>query len=254
MKLNLMYFSPTNTTEKIIKNIAEGISSEYIDYNITLIKNRKEKIILEKDDLLILGIPVYGGRIPTILEEYLKSIKGNGSRLFIMAVYGNRHYDDAILELKDIFTENGFEVVGAAAFIGEHSFTKKVAENRPDKADLSKALELGKNILDKISNSSEFNPHIPGNNPYKARKSGMTYAPSTNNLCTNCGICASSCPVEAINFEDCTIVDQEKCIHCASCIKKCPVEAKYFDSEYIANIVNFLEENCSDRKEPEIFL
>jgi ferredoxin len=253
MKLNLMYFSPTNTTEKILKSIAKGISSKYIDYDITLRKNRTEKIIFEKDDLLILGIPVYGGRIPAILEEYLKSIKGNDSRLFITAVYGNRHYDDILLELKDIFTVNGFEVVGAAAFIGEHSFTKKVAENRPDNSDLSKAFNLGKNILEKISNSSNFKPFIPGNHPYKARKSGEPYGPITNNLCTNCGICASSCPVEAIDFDNCTIVDTKKCIHCASCIKKCPLEAKSFDSEYITKIINFLEENCSIRKEPEIF-
>lgn len=254
MKLSLMYFSPTNTTEKIIKSIAEGISAKYADYNITLKKNRANKISFGKEDLLILGIPVYAGRIPAVLEEYLRNISGNESRIFITAVYGNRHYDDTLLELSDIFSENGFDVVGAGAFIGEHSFTKKVAEYRPDKLDLSKAFELGKNILEKISNSSEFSPAIPGNRPYKARKSGEPYAPVTSNLCTNCGKCAALCPVEAINFDDYSIVDQSKCIHCASCIKKCPVEAKYFDSDHIRNIVKFLEENCNNRKEPEIFL
>lgn len=254
MKLNLMYFSPTNTTEKIVKTIAEGISGQYADYNITLNKNRADKVVFEKDDLLILGIPVYAGRIPMILEDYLKNISGNGSRVFITAVYGNRHYDDAIIELSDIFVENGFEVIGAGAFIGEHSFTRKVAENRPDKSDLTKAFELGKNIAEKIANSSSFSPNIPGARPYKARKAGEPYAPISSDLCTNCGKCAALCPVEAIDFKDCTLVDADKCIHCASCIKKCPVEAKYFDSEHIRNIIKFLEENCSNRKEPEIFL
>lgn len=78
-----------------------------------------------------------GGRIPLLLEPVIKNKNGNPA--VIMAVYGNRDFDDAILEARDIFTEKGFKVVSAGAFIGEHSYTKNVGTGRPDTEDQKRA-------------------------------------------------------------------------------------------------------------------
>ena len=45
-KLNLLYFSPTDGTKKIVKEIAKGMDLDYKDFNITLVENRKDELFL----------------------------------------------------------------------------------------------------------------------------------------------------------------------------------------------------------------
>ena len=55
-------------------------------------------------------MPVYGGFIPQVCAHMEKNLKGDYTPAVIAAVYGNRHYDDALLQMKDILTEQGFVV------------------------------------------------------------------------------------------------------------------------------------------------
>ena len=94
----------------------------------------------------------------------------------IVAVYGNRAYEDALIEMKDVVTELGFKPVAAGAFVGEHSFANeefKIANGRPDADDLDQAAAFGKNIAEKLAgvSSSELDAiEVPGDRPYKDRR------------------------------------------------------------------------------------
>jgi len=86
-------------------------------------------------DLAIIGVPVYAGRVPEIAAHRLKEIKGAGTPAVVVAVYGNREFEDALVEMRDIAIAQGFEVVAAGAFIAEHSFSTDelpIAAGRPD--------------------------------------------------------------------------------------------------------------------------
>ena len=131
-KLNLLYFSATNTTENVVKTIAKGICDSITEHNITLPENRTREIEFTESDIVIVGVPVYAGRVPHFLVEYFDKIKGNNTYAVLTVVYGNREYDDALLELKNIFEKNGFLGIAGAAFIGEHSYTEILASGRPD--------------------------------------------------------------------------------------------------------------------------
>lgn len=257
IKLKSLYFSPTRTTAKVVNAIAKGISDlgdEKI-YDITLPEGRKETITFNSDDCLIIGLPVYGGRIPEFITPYIESLKGNKTPTIIATVYGNRHYDDALIELKDILDKNGFVVFGAGAFIAEHSYTKEVGRNRPDIDDLNLAENFGKDIAKKIIDNNFSSIKVNGNVPYKERKPSNPLAPITDERCNMCGICADNCPTYAIDFTDFTKADVSKCIKCHNCVKICPVGAKTFQSEWIDNIVESLVVNCStQRRKPELFI
>lgn len=259
-RLNTLFFSPTGTTSKICKQIAKAIDIPTTHYDISLKKLRAEyqDLSFNSDELVIIGVPVYSGRIPAFLEEYFSGFKGKNTPAVFVVLYGNRDYDDALLELQEIFEKRGFKGIAAGAFIGEHSYSSKVATNRPDMEDLNLALNFGKDIKQKLSDLSKLNTsqlEVKGNDPYKERIAVPLMSPETTEDCKACGICAEICPTEAISFTDFKTIKVEDCIRCNSCVKNCPEEAKIFTHELIISITQKLISNFSlQRKEAELFL
>ncbi len=132
-RVNLMYFSPTATTKTIVETIGHRLvekngieQGKIVDF--TLPKQRETGVTFKSNDILLIGVPVYSGRVPNILLSYLNTIKGNNTLAIPIVLYGNREYEDALLELNDILIENGFNVIAGGAFIGEHSFSTILAK------------------------------------------------------------------------------------------------------------------------------
>ncbi|MBN2259905.1 MAG: EFR1 family ferrodoxin [Clostridiales bacterium] len=252
MNFTSIYFSPTGTTKKVIETIKNEIFYDGKAYDMTLPENRNEEMHIDDESILIIGAPVYSGRIPEIFEKLLKKVEVYDQKVIVVAIYGNRAYEDALLEMKDIFEEKNCVVIGAAAFIGEHSCTGKVGQGRPDVNDIEKikmfAREIQKNF------EFEGSVEVKGNRPYRERKPSAPLGPSTNNACTQCGLCSEMCPVGAIDTNDAKKVDETVCIHCFRCVRNCPEDAKFFDERF-NGIINMLEAKCSvERLEPEIFI
>lgn len=258
--LKILYFSPTSGTKKIVKAIAESIDSNYEEFDITLPQNRANNIAFSSNDLVIIGTPTYAGRFPKLLHNYLDKITANNTLGVFITTYGNRNYEDALLEQYDIFTAKGFISLGAATFITEHSSTSKLATGRPHAEDLKTASHFGCEIikrLKEINSLSDLNSlALPGNMPYVEKNvQSMPFAPETTEKCVTCGICAKHCPTSAIDFSDCKTIDISKCIKCNSCVKRCPLNAKAMTSEPYKNMQNMLITNFAHtEKEPEIFL
>lgn len=254
-KVHIFYFSPTHTTKTTVQNIGKGINLETYDYDLTFSCDNMKDYSFGKEDLVIVGVPVYGGRTPIISREMIKKIKGEGALAVPVVVYGNRAYEDSLLELKNILKENGFMCIAGGAFLGEHSYTKKVATNRPDKSDIEKAQEFGKLIREKLENETySHDIEVKGNFPYKAEMPIAPISPVPNENCVDCGSCASICPTGAINIDNHRDINPAKCIKCFACVRACRFEGRGFAGNPMADKIKFLETKCADRKEPEIFI
>ncbi len=270
MKINAMYFSATGTTKKVVSAIAKHISENiekklninHIDFTLPGI--RKEAVSFTEEDVVIIGVPVYAGRVPNILLTYLNSIKGNGALAIAVVVYGNRNYDDALIELNGILELDGFQVIAGGAFIGEHSFSKILAKHRPDERDMAIVQGFANQIYRKIVNQEKFdNVIVNGNKPYRKyympkNKNGepvdiRKVIPKTNSNCVNCKLCVNVCPMGSIDSEDVSKLNGI-CIKCGACIKKCPADAKYYDDEDYLRHKHELEVEFYHRREPELFL
>jgi len=269
-KLNTMYFSPTGTTKKVISGIANKIL-ENIDemrninnVDFTLPDVRKKAVSFSGEDVVIIGVPVYAGRVPNVLLKYLNSIAGNGALAIPIVVYGNRNYDDALIELIDILETNGFIVIAAGAFIGEHSFSYTLAKNRPDEKDMAILNDFANQVFKKLVTQNKIqNISVRGNKPYRQyyvpqNKNGIPVdirkvKPKTNNNCIDCKLCVELCPMGSIDYKNVSKL-HGICIKCGACIKKCPTEAKYFDDPDYLRHKRELEVDFARRREPELFL
>lgn len=277
MKIQAMFFSPTGTTKKIVTTIKDSLSKNaknhnlehemMPDYDFTLLSEidiENTNIHFSKDSIVILGVPVYAGRVPNILLKFLKKVTAESALCIPIVVYGNRNYDDALIELKDILSNNGFIPVSAGAFIGEHAFSYTLAKARPDQEDIESAVDFSKLIYKKIFedkniSSVEVRGHFPYRayyrplNPEKQPVDIRKVTPKTNSKCTDCKICVSLCPMGSIDSTDVSILNGI-CIKCGACIKACPVQAKYFDDIDFIRHKEELEIEFAERRCPEVFI
>lgn len=261
--VKLIYFSPTGTTKKILAGIAEGIGADTVeDMSLTLPADNTEPTDPLTDTLAVIGAPVYGGRLPQAAVSRLKRLNARNTPAILVVVYGNREFEDALLELTNLSTELGFIPVCGAAFIGEHSFATKelpIAEGRPDNEDIKQATAFGKAVKEKLSALDSLDNlsalKVPGNMPYKDSMAPNPAIPAwVSDNCTMCGVCVDVCPTGAVTMNASVETDADLCIKCCACIKECPADARVMENPFITNITKWLYENCSRRKEPEIFL
>ncbi|MBQ3520397.1 MAG: flavodoxin family protein, partial [Firmicutes bacterium] len=157
MKIRAMYFTGTGTTAKITTSIAYSMWSEMkdagfekeADINFAVKAARDKEYIFDEKDIVVFGVPVIAGRVPNVLLKFLDTLKGGGAIAIPVVLYGNRNFDDALIELRNILEDKDFRTVAAAAFIGEHSFSKTLAAGRPDAADMKIADAFAKEAADK---------------------------------------------------------------------------------------------------------
>jgi ferredoxin len=260
--VKLVYFSPTGTTRKVLEGIAEGTGIGDISHvDMTLSDAVPESIDVSNDSLVVIGAPVYAGRLPEDAVKRLRVLKAENTPAVVIVLYGNREYEDALLELANLSKDLGFIPVSGAAFIGEHSYATEalpIANGRPDEKDVAQAISFGADTLKKIEGINtidDISPlEVPGNFPYKEGMPPVSASPSTlEDLCTTCGTCAEVCPKAAITVNDIVETDPDLCIRCNACVKACPTEARIMDIPRIKQVAKWLNENYSQRKEPEVF-
>lgn len=252
-----LYFSPTESTKKIVQAVAKGLgAAESLNLDRTSFESRWTGRILEKGDVAVIGMPVYYGRVPKLLVEFFRYIEAQDIPAVVVVVYGNHEYGDALLELRDVSEKHGFLPVAAGAFIGSHSFTDKLGVGRPDEEDLSRAKELGRNaaeILLQAENPLALKLKVKGNTPYTPG-ADLPIAPVTDiDKCTRCMVCQKSCPVLAISPSDPGEVDAWRCLNCAKCINGCPVGAKSLANPEIQEKITIMEAMFAAPRQPELF-
>nr|WP_320009707.1 4Fe-4S binding protein [uncultured Desulfobulbus sp.] len=261
-KVRLITFSPTGTTQKIIENIAEGLAAQQIEQmNLTLPQPEVQDNDFSSDELAVIGAPVYAGRLPLDAIKRFQQLRAKKTPALLVVVYGNRAFEDALLELKELALSQGFLPIAGAAFIGEHSFATQdvpIANGRPDDQDVQQAVHLGSKLREKITALQSWKELsdllLPGNHPYRERHA-LNISPVTKaSACTLCGTCATLCPTGAISIEETAVLtDTEACILCCACIKGCPEQARIWESSTVPDIAHKLNANCSERKEPKFF-
>lgn len=268
MKVWAVYFSATGTTKKVVTAIAralgERLGTKKHEFDFTLPAARNGWPEFMPDDIVVFGVPVYAGRVPNVLLKYLDTAAGNGALAVPTVLYGNRDFDDALIELWDILSGHGFLPFAAAAFVGEHAFSYELAKGRPDKKDMEYVHRFVDRIFGKLERGTISSPEIPGT-PFPYRGYYMPrdekgepidirrVKPRTTECCNECGTCIDVCPMGSIfreNMRECSGI----CIKCGACVKACLKHAKFFDNAGYLCHLHQLEEGCAERREPELFL
>ncbi len=253
MKVLQIVFSPTGGTAKAAELLSSQWSEEVETLDLCDRKVDPARCTVGSDDLVLIAMPSYGGRIPALAAERLGHIKGNGAVCVLLCVYGNRAYEDTLVEMQDIAERDGFQVIAAVAAVAEHSIMHQYAAGRPDGQDSERLGAFAARILEKFQGGDRSVPAIPGNRPYK-KGGGVGLVPKGGAACLQCGKCAVLCPAGAISLADPKTADKDKCISCMRCVAVCPQSARKVSAAMVSVAALAIRKACSVRKECELFL
>ena len=254
MRYIQLIFSPTGGTEKAAKLVTSewGPTVETID--LTDPAADFAEYTAEADDLVLIAMPSYGGRVPGLAARRLARVRGGSARCVLLCVYGNRAYEDTLVEMADIAEAGGFTVAAAISAVAEHSIMRQYASGRPDQEDRRRLKAFGREILEKYrAGTLKDKPPIPGNRPYK-KAGGAGLVPKADDSCNGCGLCAERCPAAAISRENLKTADPKKCISCMRCVAGCPQGARKVNGAVVATVSLAIKKACGQRKEAELFL
>ena len=210
----------------MIKYMLAEFDAQQVEIDLTPYENKDRSYSFNENELVIIGIPVYGGRVPITAENRIKQLNGHNTPVVLVATYGNIHYSHALFELKSIVESVGFITIGAAIVVSEHNAVSGIATGRPDAHDLSAVSSFINELQKKLSHSDRLeNIVLKGKMPKTPRGKQPAW-PRGNKLCKHCGVCRKLCPVQAI--DDPRKKAGNKCIHCLRCIKYCPQKARTY--------------------------
>lgn len=266
-----VYFSPCGSVRQVVAKMAEraaeALQVPVFDCDFTLPPAREQRYGFGAGDLVFFGTPVYAGRVPNKIMPFVQGgFSGKGALAVPVVVFGNRSFDDGLVELRNLLEENGFHTIAAAAVVARHSFSKVIGAGRPNEADMEAIAAFSGHVLEKvkkISSADSWEPvSVPGTNPPEKYYTPLGMdgkpakflkaVPKTSGECSRCGLCAAVCPMGSIDREDPTHI-MGICIKCQACIQKCPKQAKYFDDQAFLSHKQMLEESFTVNKEIEFY-
>lgn len=246
-----IYFSPTGGTKKVADIFAENLQGDYQDVDLC---HDIQPMTLQEEDVCLISVPSYGGRVPAVNLERLRKLQANGAKAVLNCVYGNRHWDDTLTELQDTLEDLGFVCVAAVAAVAEHSIFRQFAAGRPDADDEKQLAAFAKEIQGKLNDGNFGKLELEGaHGPYKEYK-GVPYQPETGENCTLCGLCARECPVGAIDPATPNKINKETCISCMRCSSLCPTQARGLDEVVMKERAELIAPHLGGHKENHLFL
>lgn len=256
-KIHAVFFSPAGGTLKVLNAFLSALPLPAEKIDITSFSSSVQNRTFGAEELVVFAAPVYAGRIVPLAIQRFAALHGNHTPAVCLAVYGNRAYEDALLELADLAKQNAFVPFAAAAALAQHSIMRRVAAGRPDKDDEAQLVDFAKQVWRKLAQAQSAAvlsvPAVPGKRPYKDFKA-VGFVPEASAACTRCGRCAAHCPSGAIDPSSPDQTDKARCIFCMGCVSVCPVRARNANKALLWAAEKAFAFKYGARQEPEFFL
>lgn len=250
LKVKVAFFSPTGGTRNSAIALAESITDEPEYVDLTSRDVRAEQVDFASDELAIVAAPSMGGQLP-LVDGLLTNLKGDNTPAVVLAAYGNRNYDDLLAQMKGILSEQGFVVIAGIALVTPHVFSDKAGRSRPNGDDREVIKQFAADVVAKVRAGDPQEVELPGNPKPEPKELSVAIKMYNPDNCVHCLMCATNCPVGAINPDDVSQIDEDLCISCQRCLYSCNYYARNYD---VSPVREFIETHCLEYRPVESFI
>ena len=251
-KTIIAFCSPNGTTKAVAEKISELHREDGADVTLvnlgmkgggdTALQKINQCVQQGTTPVIYIGSPVYGSRaIPPVMDFIERLPQCSGAIAVPFVTWGGVTRGFALYQMAEALQKKGFTLPGAAEVVAAHSMTwkadKPVEAGRPDTSDMEKIGKLVREITEKIKAGSFSGVDISlfkegraanfdevFSIPFSAFSAKMPPKKLNEEACTQCKICADTCPADAITFSPYPEFN-DSCIACFSCVRNCPEEA-----------------------------
>lgn len=249
-----IYFSPTGGTKKVLERISSPWTETPQAIDLAKAEGDFAQYKFQATDICLVAVPSFGGRVPGVALERLAQMTGGGAGTALICAYGNRAYDDTLLELRDCLDGQGFRCVAAVAAVTEHSIMRQFGKGRPNEEDRQELRQFGRQIRQALEeDAAPARVEVPGKFPYVDYK-GVPFVPKAGRDCTHCGLCAKRCPVGAIDLDNPAATDKGKCMACMQCVSLCPKHTRKLNDALLFAATQKMKKACLSPKKNYLFL
>lgn len=249
MSLQVFCFSPRGTTRRTAQVAADAVGGPQKWYDLGR-RSFPVGMRVSPADTCIIAVPCFSGRVPPVIADRIASLRGSGAKALVIATFGNRAYEDSLLELCDLAEAAGFHVTGAAAVAAQHSLAPLIGSGRPDARDLKEVVDFARQAA-AYEGTAHAEP--PGHRPYRPYNR-LGYAPGPTQTCVQCRRCAEVCPVDAIQKRRGVPADISKCLGCMTCVESCPHQCRQLPEQVSREIGARLAASATGRAQSEFYL
>lgn len=244
-------FSPTGGTGKVADILTNALGGQWQQIDLC---RAVAPMTFTAQDICLVAVPSYGGRVPGIAVERLKALSGGSAKAVLLCVYGNREWEDTLTELQDTLENCGFLCTAAVAAVAEHSIFRQYAAGRPDGDDAAQLADFARQIRARLDSGIQGSLELTGSHGTYKAFGGVPFKPMGDEKCVNCGLCAAECPADAIDPADPHKTDTGKCISCMRCVGLCPQHARDLDPKVMGPAGEKMAPKLGGHKENHLFL
>lgn len=220
---------------------------------------------------LFIGSPVYVNHPVPPVMRFIADLPENAEVYAVPFItWGGASSGIALYDMGKALMDKGIPLVGAGKVLALHSMMWRcenpLGEDHPDEEDDRLIGELVSGVLEKTAiGSPETLPLIDlAYQPEKVHaemekitletaKGHMPKKEISEELCTECGVCAEICPVQAIILSPYPEFS-ENCICCFQCVRNCPEEAVIADLTPAEERIRIRAKQFDERPLTQIFV
>lgn len=235
MKVNILYFSGTGNTKKILDKVRSVFVNEEFDTKLTLI-NDKMEVDIEEDGIMGLMFPVNANATSPFIWSFIKHLpEAKGQLVFVIYTFN----DAAAIGNPVINTlkKKGYMIIGMKGIRMPNHLVSSIEQTKDNEKRLYEgmieaenfAIDIvkGKEIMDYQNNGSRVVSFLTRNTgiPWFLMRLGFKLV-TDHSRCESCKMCIKDCPVQNIEMRKNRITHKFKCNFCMKCMANCPNKAK----------------------------
>ena len=228
----VLFFSGTGNSRYAAELIAMMTDDDVVSINELIKSNNKSALKSIKPYVLV--APIYGGRIPRIVDTFIQetAFEGNQNAYFFVTCANSASKCEN--HVKKLCQKKGLTLLGVHTVVMPKNNIAMMNTGTDDENEkiLAAAAQKIKATAECIKSANPLPAEKTSGALMSAVLNPLMYATMmgakgfcTTAACTGCGQCAVRCPLNNIQMESTKPKWGKCCTHCMACIGGCPARA-----------------------------